>query len=114
MFDIIGDSDARENYSASRNAYANPAIGQVQVRAKLLVGADGIRSNVRKIMGGETTHVSFRIICSIRFPLLFSLCFLNNSLWIQPIAWLHLYSAIVRFEESCPRKFHDESLGMLR
>ncbi|GAQ78915.1 zeaxanthin epoxidase [Klebsormidium nitens] len=53
VFDIIGDSDARENYSASSNAYGGAAIGQLTVRTKLLVGADGIRSNVRKAMGGK-------------------------------------------------------------
>lgn len=53
LVDIIGESDVRENYSASSKAYGGAAVSKLRVRAKLLVGADGIRSNVRKAMGGK-------------------------------------------------------------
>jgi 2-polyprenyl-6-methoxyphenol hydroxylase-like FAD-dependent oxidoreductase len=63
FFDIIGDSDARENYSASSKAYGGAAVSKLRVRAKLLVGADGIRSNVRKAMRGEAAWYYRCMIC---------------------------------------------------
>jgi 2-polyprenyl-6-methoxyphenol hydroxylase-like FAD-dependent oxidoreductase len=69
LFDIIGESDVRENYSASSKAYGGAAVSKLRVRAKLLVGADGIRSNVRKAMGGKAAWHYRRICCDSSYSL---------------------------------------------
>lgn len=55
-FDLVGTS--AEHHYTHRNEQASG--GQRTVRAKLLVGADGIRSAVRRIMAGKWLYHSLR------------------------------------------------------
>ncbi|GAQ86030.1 zeaxanthin epoxidase [Klebsormidium nitens] len=66
-FDLVGSSG--EHHYTHRNEQA--ACGQRTVRAKLLVGADGIRSAVRRIMAGDAPryvhHLNWNAVVPTEF-----------------------------------------------